>query len=396
MQINFLFLFCVLSFKMSEINIFSRIMENSSDSKSDEKKPPKDKKSESNKNNPKNNSSTPKDSVNSVPIKTKDSSSNLPSTSDGFGNFEKMGFLMTQGFKDIASSIEKMGTKMSETMNDKFDILLNREYDEDYEESEEETAETSQGQEPKNLFDTISSEIETEEKTGMAVNSSLAKLVDKFLKEKLSESAYKAKEESYPRPDNIKFSCVPKVNKPVWEAMSRFNKKNDAQLQNIQKSFLKSTMPVTKVISKLHEARDNPESLDIDSLIMSLTDSLAFIGSANVDMVKKRKELIKSDLPKNMQGLCGEIADFSSTCLFGDELGAKIKEVAELNKISNKFNFGASARGSSSRGASGRGRVRSFSRSWRGKKTGRYAPYNPNARTDHKKQPLNCRGPSHQ
>ena len=56
-------------------------------------------------------------------------------------------------------------------------------------------------------------------------------------------------------------------------------------------------------------------------------------------MANVRKECIKSDLPRNMQGLCGEVTEFSPTYLFGEDLNNKIKQVSELNKVKNKFNF---------------------------------------------------------
>ena len=66
---------------------------------------------------------------------------------------------------------------------------------------------------------------------------------------------------------------------------------SDSDMQKIQGNFLESAPPFTQVIGTLLEARGNPDKdLDIDSLITTLTDSLAFTGAANVDMINKGKQ----------------------------------------------------------------------------------------------------------
>ena len=186
----------------------------------------------------------------------------------------------------------------------------------------------------------------------------------------MNEAAYTSKDELYPRPKNIESTSVPKVNKPIWDGMRKFTRSNDATLQKVQKDFLKSALPITEVISKLLAAREDPSTLNVDQMVLSLTDSLAFLGAANVEMVNKRKELIKADLPKNMQGLCKE-GEFSSSLLFGENLSAKIKDMTEEKKVNSKvilqrpFMNRGNARGRSfymRRGIRGRGRFGPYNR----------------------------------
>ena len=135
-----------------------------------------------------------------------------------------------------------------------------------------------------------------------------------------------------------------------------------------------------------------------------LSDGLVFLGSANVNLVQKRKELLKPDLPKNMQGLCREEVEFTGTELFGDDLNAAIKKVSELNKVSKDFkglsksgfnyhksyfNYQNNSYGSRSRGRPFRGR---------GRPMRRYAPY-PNSNRGgrfNSGRKLNRGGPSRQ
>ena len=141
------------------------------------------------------------------------------------------------------------------------------------------------------------------------------------------------------RPSNVQFANVPKTNQAVWDALKPNTRTCDSKLQHIQKNVLKSSIPVAKVMEELFNNKDKPENIDINNLITTLSDALNFIGTANVDLVKIRKDNIKKDLPKPMQGLCRDPEEFSASLLFGDNLNNKIKEVSELNKVKGKITF---------------------------------------------------------
>ena len=184
-----------------------------------------------------------------------------------------------------------------------------------------------------------------------------------MLKQKLELSQLTDKLfEQHILPKNVEYVNTPQINKPVWVNLPHATKRNDVNLQTIQKKFLDSAVPIMKVTEQLNDAREDPSCLDLGNLVRVLTDSLVFIGAANVDMVSLRRFCVKKDLPANMQLLCSESVDFSGDLLFGKSLSTDIKEVFELNKISQTF-----------RGASRptRFRGRSFSRtairgqSWR-------------------------------
>ena len=140
----------------------------------------------------------------------------------------------------------------------------------------------------------------------------------------------------------------------------------------------------------IYNAKDYMASLDAKELIDTLKDSFIFLGSANVDMMKVRRESMRRNLPRNMQGLCGDSVEFSSSHLFGDNLNSSIKDISELNKISSSLK----QRGSSNnRSNFRRGNFRERGRAFRGSATRsskRYAPYTKNEA----RRPLNEQGPS--
>ena len=288
--------------------------------------------------------------------------------------------------KNLASNI---GGQISQLMYDGDD-----DYNEEYE--EEEDAEAEAGEEKDkgtggtesdpsaSFLDSI--ELNCVDTCGPEVSPSLSKLVDRFLSEKMDEAAYKKKDDLYKRPKNIANTQVPRINKPIWDSLHKGAKMSDSDMQRIQGNFLKSALPVTQVIGTLLDVRGNPDKdLDIDALITTLTDSLAFTGAANVDMINKRKAMIKKELPADIKGLANQ-SDFSATNLFGDDLNANIKEVGELNKISNQFsrNNNRGFRGKSGPRRYGRYRMRRGVPYQRGGFSGK----------DFGKKSLNRKGPS--
>ena len=92
-------------------------------------------------------------------------------------------------------------------------------------------------------------------------------------------------------------------------------------------------------MEKLHNGIADPSSLKVEELISMLADGLLFLGSANCGMVQKRRDFLKKDLPPNMIGLCRESVPFSGSNLFGENLNSEIKEVSELNKVSQSLRF---------------------------------------------------------
>ena len=329
----------------------------------------------------------------------------MPSTSkegSELVGLDKLTEVMSKGLVNLGETFQKsfevMGDKLTEQITEYVGSCFEEYEAEEYEEEEE--VEQDIGEKESAFLDSI--ELNCVDSCGPEVSPHLAKLVNKFLSEKMNEAAYNNKDELYPRPKNIESTSVPKVNKPIWDGMRKFTRSNDATLQKVQKEFLKSALPITEVISKLLAAREDPSILNLDQIVLSLTDSLAFLGAANVEMVNKRKDLIKADLPKSMQGLCKE-GEFSSSLLFGDNLSAKIKDMTEENKVNSKvvvqrpFMNRGSARGRSfymKRGVRGRGRFGPYNRegSSAGRSNYNRGSYNNNGKSNYRRRSLNKRG----
>lgn len=303
----------------------------------------------------------------------------LPDPKDGKDSMEKLAEVMQAGFQNLQ--------QMFQGLVDGNEQDLVQENIGDGIETEKE--------EDKDLFTSLASELPVSEKLGPAVSNSLATLTKKLLTTK-PETCKSELRDKYPRPQNIDILAAPQVNKPLWGNLPYPVKTKDCQLQSVQKEFLNSAIPVLEVMGKLNDASDDLNSLDVKELLRTLCDSLSFIGSANVHMVRTRRQFLKNQLPSNMHLLCQDSVEFSGTNLFGDSLSSDIKEVTELNKISGQLRGRGNHRGYRGTGRfnSGRGFFRGnlrsiFKRGGRGRYVKRF---NPSVR----KNPLNREGPSSQ
>ena len=274
----------------------------------------------------------------------------IPSVQDPLAvSLNNLGQNMLEGFKLMKNSFDNLGKNLAKDlghqMSERLDPIVEYiscgmpqedEFEDD--ENDKESGKDYENDSDEEFFDEISGENTSGEKIGPNVKPQLAKIMDDILQSKMSNEAAKEKEDKYPRPENVKFAAVPKTNSPVWDAIRLETKRSDLKVQNVQKNVLKSSLPIAQVIEELYKHRNEPDQIDVKSIITTLTDSVRFLGSANVQCNKIRKELIKKDLPRNMKGLCRESEDVSADLLFGTDLKTKIKEVSELNKIRGKFN----------------------------------------------------------
>ena len=237
---------------------------------------------------------------------------------------------LNQGFAMVQSSMQEMNCRMERQDHNLCDFL-NDMNDTTVEEEQEVDLESDEPSD--SIFTTISNTSDTGTDVGPALNADLANLLNKMLVEQMSDSTKKAKEDSYPHPQNVHSTKPPKTNRPVWEAMGGAARIMDAKLQDIQRDLLRSSLPIACVMGKLLDCQNDTATLNVPELLWMLSDSFKFLGTANVNLIKQRKEVIKHELPKTMQGLCRDPEDFSPSYLFGDNLNSKIKEVSELNKV---------------------------------------------------------------
>ena len=308
---------------------------------------------------------------------SKESSSSRSSVSGR--SVDKLAEIMATGFNDLKELLKAQYAQNIQVCQEPQEW---EEFSENFEEPESEL----------DMFDSFSDICDSNEKLGAPVKSSLASLTDKLLQLKVDDSVVKDKRDLYSRPQNVQYLEAPKLNKPIWSSVNHQVQITDSLLQSIEADFLASAIPTISVMEKIFNAKDDMASLNANELIDTLKDSLIFLGSANVNMVKSRRKLVKKVLPNHMHGLCSDTIQFSSSNLFGDDLNSSVKEVSELNRISRSFQPRGipvrGRRGQFSRGSRGRGARRGASTAF----TRKYRPYNASATSG--KKALNRRSPS--
>ena len=81
----------------------------------------------------------------------------------------------------------------------------------------------------------LDKDLDEGEKTGDAVADSLANIVNKSFRRKLSEDKLKERFDKYLRPSNCAALQVPLVNKEIWRTMSADARKADIKASHVQK-----------------------------------------------------------------------------------------------------------------------------------------------------------------
>ena len=76
------------------------------------------------------------------------------------------------------------------------------------------------------------------------VSTQLANLVDKMVKNKLSEENAKDKRAKYNRPQNCEHLVSTRGNPQIWAKMRSSSKSRDLRMQKIETSMLKSKHPI--------------------------------------------------------------------------------------------------------------------------------------------------------
>ena len=74
----------------------------------------------------------------------------------------------------------------------------------------------------------------------------MAKAVNASVTIKSNAHSIKSIEDKYYRPDNCENSCVPRVNREIWSALSRQANTQDSKMQDVQKSLVQLAEPCCK------------------------------------------------------------------------------------------------------------------------------------------------------
>ncbi|CAB3999301.1 Hypothetical predicted protein, partial [Paramuricea clavata] len=190
------------------------------------------------------------------------------------------------------------------------------------------------------LLSEIAQEFADEATTGPKVSQKLADIINQRWSSKLEEPKLKGKMGKYDRPDNCEKLAVPKVNPEIWSKLNHTARGADLKLVNFQKTLVKVGVALTKSTDSLVNIRANISSdaelkQQLADLVTNNTDALAMLGHVHVELLLRRRELIKPNVNKEYSSLCSSqtpIMEF----LFGDDLQSRLTSIKASNKISQE------------------------------------------------------------
>jgi len=177
-------------------------------------------------------------------------------------------------------------------------------------------------------------EYESDDKTGAKLqHNQLAKLVDKMLRHRMSDTALKEKLDRQERPENCENAKPTRVNPGIWRKLRDYTKKSDAQMYKIQQALVKGMIPVIRMTDL--SMTGNLNSDDLHQLKKKGLEALSLLSHANYEINVQRKLLMKHDIGKDYAYLCSSQIPFSGM-LFGDDLQKQLKDIGDQNKIGAK------------------------------------------------------------
>ena len=178
------------------------------------------------------------------------------------------------------------------------------------------------------ILGSIAAEYNLDEQCEEEISPKLADIVNKLLRNRLTEDKLKEKLTQSTRPKNCDNITGINVNAEIWPKLQPSTRSYDIKMQRVQNTLLKATIPIVKVVNQL---MTNPDDIDNSKgIIKNLMDSVALLGHTNCELVQRRRDLIWPDLNDNYQQLCSEHIEFTSW-LFGDDLPKQVQDISGTN-----------------------------------------------------------------
>ena len=176
------------------------------------------------------------------------------------------------------------------------------------------------------------------EESGPAINEELAGIVEKMLKNKLTEDKAKELLAKYLRPENVPTLANPRVNAHIWAKLKEPTRKADIRLSHVGEKLVKGVIGSTKVANQLFDLKSKvlgDTRKEVKSIMRTALDTVRLGAAAVHELSQKRRQALKPDLHPSYRGLCSAPKE-EGTELFGNNLNDRIKELPEVNRMGSK------------------------------------------------------------
>ena len=119
------------------------------------------------------------------------------------------------------------------------------------------------------------------EHKGAEINTNLAAIVSKLLKEKTEEDKLTEIKKRFPAPKTCERLAETRVNLPIWNNLSEKARSADIKLQKAQKSLVKGATAVVSVVNNLITASGMPSKNEV---VNNLMDGVLLLAKANMEL----------------------------------------------------------------------------------------------------------------
>ena len=227
------------------------------------------------------------------------------------------------------------------------------------------------------FLEKMKTEASSEEPKGPKINSLLAENVTNFMRNKSDEAKLAKVMDLFNPPENCEGLDTIRVNDSIWRRISHDARTQDLKMQRVHNSLIKGVTAVVQMIDKLLHDWDSdthvlPEE-SFGSIMDTATNAMKVLGNTNFELAMRCREFLRSAISPDYAYLCSANSPFSSK-LFGEDVLKTIKELSDVNKVTNQVfhrrsyesyrgrsrvrGRGYAPRGEASRTGSSRGRVR--------------------------------------
>jgi hypothetical protein len=178
------------------------------------------------------------------------------------------------------------------------------------------------------LLGSISQENMLIEICGPPVNTKLADIINIRFSSPLNTSKLKEKQEKYLRPENCNKLMVPDVNTMLKGLFKPQSLLKDKGYQYIQQAITK----VACVIAQHTQGILSKTPMDTRTAVTALTDALAMLGHAHLQLSHKRREQLVYTLKPHYKGLNSPDVPIT-TNLFGDDIVKTLGDVKKAKQL---------------------------------------------------------------
>ena len=109
---------------------------------------------------------------------------------------------------------------------------------------------------------------EVQERCGLPIQESLAKVVNAGFRSQIAQDKFKDLNEKHLKPQNCQNLSVPKVNPEIWAKMNKSTKQMDAKLQKFQGTVAKSSVPLLRLMDELLHNKLDGTTPNVNKLLV--------------------------------------------------------------------------------------------------------------------------------